>query len=1105
MSHHRSRSPGSRRLHNQARATDSWITDPYYSSRSYGSPRSSNERVIPISTQTFINPPPSITRPSERYEAYAGRPRRSTLTETRPPTTHHSSRAKPNVIHSGSDRPRSPLPRTSNHHDRDYYVTPATSAAPRIEHKKVYSVDDSNKTRLVADIDLNSSQRPSRRESVERGGYRSSGSHKKAYHLSGPVARVNDGSGDENPSYSYTDAAGMYRDTEPRWRARRGSVDGGIRERPRSMLLEPFPSRTTAREAGPPPTSRGLDKINDGQGITRRTSLRDAVRSPNRLSYQDATYRDPQDPYYGPSRASSTRHTSNPISERPKDRYDPYPPTKEPMPRDVYDDRREVRDPELYQPSRRPTDRSVEKRGFGIRTDSPDLVNARRSDESFDMREPYTDRAPPPTSDPRDYVQPPRRVREDQQIEQERQDREYAKEIGREQRRLERERQREREYLAEKEQRRRDKERSRDDSDNVRVNGREREREREREGDRHHRDRDRDRDYERDRERDWERDRDRDRRDRGPRDSGESISGILPAAIGGLGAAAAYGAGNVVAGNRDRERDKDERREPEQDRPRDRPVEPSLDPSRDGDRPRRHRDRLPGDTTPPERARRYVEEPVESGAPRERVEPATVPQANPDPDEEYRRRLRESGAPRERVEPAAVPQVNLDPDEEYRRRLQEAQRGIGQSIPDISRSDRREPPGQVPGGYPRPETIDRQSYDGRYRDAPPPQEMRNGLDEEQNRYRDRDHSILDEAMTSEPAEIIDNRASTNRENRVRIVDPPSDKEEPQPVKSILRKPTQKFPEDPNPIREGVAPLKDVTKKGIPPGARWTKIDRRLVNPEALVEAKERFEERLDCVIVLRVLTKEEIQKFADKTREIREARYDEEKRERRERRRRDKERNRRERDEYSDDSEDEYDDRPPRMLEAGPGAASEPSVEIPAIAALLPAHTIFLTLARAWSPCRKPMSIPDLAKLGAGPSYWKPIASDLQNKHQNLNSLSHGKVCKHTAQSGLYMSLAFSLDQSRESGSCSFPTGHFSELEECEAPTEQIRNSLLSTMANPMPFPAVSRSSVQSSYLTVSPIVVLHRWTLTLTRNMTSGRVHDMCFPQFRRSRNPTT
>jgi zinc finger CCCH domain-containing protein 13 len=67
----------------------------------------------------------------------------------------------------------------------------------------------------------------------------------------------------------------------------------------------------------------------------------------------------------------------------------------------------------------------------------------------------------------------------------------------------------------------------------------------------------------------------------------------------------------------------------------------------------------------------------------------------------------------------------------------------------------------------------------------------------------------------------------------------------------------------------VAPLKDPTKKGIPPSARWTKIDRRLVNPQALEELQERFEERLDCVIVLRVLTKEEIQKFADRTAKIR--------------------------------------------------------------------------------------------------------------------------------------------------------------------------------------------------------------------------------------------
>lgn len=64
-------------------------------------------------------------------------------------------------------------------------------------------------------------------------------------------------------------------------------------------------------------------------------------------------------------------------------------------------------------------------------------------------------------------------------------------------------------------------------------------------------------------------------------------------------------------------------------------------------------------------------------------------------------------------------------------------------------------------------------------------------------------------------------------------------------------------------------MKAKNTKGIPPGARWTRIDRRLVNPESLEEAKERFEERQDCVIVLRVLTKEEIQKFADRTNVLR--------------------------------------------------------------------------------------------------------------------------------------------------------------------------------------------------------------------------------------------
>jgi hypothetical protein len=129
--------------------------------------------------------------------------------------------------------------------------------------------------------------------------------------------------------------------------------------------------------------------------------------------------------------------------------------------------------------------------------------------------------------------------------------------------------------------------------------------------------------------------------------------------------------------------------------------------------------------------------------------------------------------------------------------------------------------------------------------------------------------MFDGALVQEPDAV--DRAGENTNRSVQIVTPPKD---PLPaVKGILRKPTEKFPEDPEPIREGVAPHKDALKgKDIPVGARWTRIDRRLVNPEALEQAKERFEERMDCVIVLRVLTKEEIQKLADRTKKIRENR-----------------------------------------------------------------------------------------------------------------------------------------------------------------------------------------------------------------------------------------
>ncbi|KAK2754397.1 hypothetical protein FQN54_007041 [Arachnomyces sp. PD_36] len=168
-------------------------------------------------------------------------------------------------------------------------------------------------------------------------------------------------------------------------------------------------------------------------------------------------------------------------------------------------------------------------------------------------------------------------------------------------------------------------------------------------------------------------------------------------------------------------------------------------------------------------------------------------------------------------------------------------------------------------------------------------------------------------------EVSDSRRKTH-EDRLRKSHAhdraPSKEPEPPTPKGILKPPRDKFPEDKNAVREGVAPLKDATKAGIPPGARWTKIDRRRVNPAALEARQERFEERPDCVIVLRVLTREEIQELAEETQKIREERYEAERRERRRRRGGDErrlERGRRDYDDGSDadtssDDDDEEDD-----------------------------------------------------------------------------------------------------------------------------------------------------------------------------------------------------
>ncbi|KAG7291781.1 hypothetical protein NEMBOFW57_001801 [Staphylotrichum longicolle] len=123
--------------------------------------------------------------------------------------------------------------------------------------------------------------------------------------------------------------------------------------------------------------------------------------------------------------------------------------------------------------------------------------------------------------------------------------------------------------------------------------------------------------------------------------------------------------------------------------------------------------------------------------------------------------------------------------------------------------------------------------------------------------------------------------SSRDERQVRVVPPPKDAVvEKKPIKGILKQPKAQFPEEQNPVREGVAPHKDdKTKADVPQGARWTKISRKMVNPEALKIGKERFEVRDDFVIVLRVLSKEEIQAYAAATATLRERRKKEYERE----------------------------------------------------------------------------------------------------------------------------------------------------------------------------------------------------------------------------------
>ncbi|KAK3676894.1 hypothetical protein LTR78_003098 [Recurvomyces mirabilis] len=929
MSYHRQLSPGSRRLQNPGRASDSFTTDPFYTQNrhnSYTSPRSSG--VIPLSSETYVTEQPRSAREPPRGGVYggdygAGRPRRSSLVDTQrgsaPAVTQLPSRSKPTVVHDAA-RPSSPL---KGGRDRDYYVTPGVSKEPRkIEHKKIYSVNTDGNANLVAHIDAPAAERHHRRREsgTERtGGYLTTTTDRergrKDYHATGR-SRAGDGNIEDRDAFSYTDPAGMYANTEPRWRdnsirPRRNSMDRGSSRdnRPANVMVDPVYNdpRSSGRELpGPPPSMRGWESVNKmGRSNTvRDTNSRGIAQSPSRGRFPDA-YAETRDPYNAPPPRPSSRDGRSTAAnvDRPSDRggYE-------------YERERETRHERRNSVTRRP-DTSTTRRGFGIRADSRDRYarDDRGSDESIKERDrqPYRDSG---------YAEPHRRdtapeipYHEERRLEQEKKDRELARQQQED---------RERQYEREK---RRDDDRGHDrDYDRERKD---RDREYERETDR---ERERQRMMERAPEREPERERerhhhrresvDRSGRDRDHRkENGEASStGLSQAATGGLaGAAAAFGLGKMLKKDKDEDRDKDRDRERDEKRERDRAEREREkerekeaerkryeEPPRREDRERRNRgadavsrsedsapfDREPRDDRPREADRglgfafeRQPEPPKSAAAPpveRPREREPRVPEPVRERDLERDHEDRHSDPP----------QAALDPEEDYRRRMEQVQREMGRvpvderggsdSDPDRERRrrEREQRQREKEERDLREPKLDAGIGLTAMNDQPPPPALRRSFEDtaseataassQQHGLR-RKPSILDDSMSAEPAQIIDNSLSDRRENRVRIVDPPTEEESRRP-KGILKQPTQKFPEYPAQAREGALPLKETSVKGIPPGARWTKIDRRLVNPEALEEAKERFEERLDCVIVLRVLTKEEIQKLADRTRELRE-------------------------------------------------------------------------------------------------------------------------------------------------------------------------------------------------------------------------------------------
>lgn len=899
---------------------------PDRSSKDYGvSERRSAEKVgaggvIPISTETYVTP----SSRSSAYAgsvggAYAGRARRNTIDLEQPPT---SSNPKPKTIVTHQQtipRAGSPLSRTTYGADTAYVTagTSSRSSQPKREHKRLYSVDDSGHSQsghsvrtVTADPYVRNKDSwggDDRRESDSRKEKRDHPTDRdRHYHGSSRTKARN-----IDDAYGYTTPAGMYRDTEPSWRPRHGSTDTRTRERPISVIDTDagydYPTgHRPSRDMGPPPTTRGFDRIS--QGLERGGSVRD-TREPRGSSRERRESSGDPPKFLGVERAATFDMPARPSSTRPPMENDNRLPADQRYDArdDPYDDRgyrQSSREPRA--PQRQYTDHAVGSRGFGIRSGSVDHRSTSRDPSREGLLIYPGDPLPAVGRDeapsPDDYL--PSHTTNDS-----------GRYHGR--------RASDRTDFRDRPPNRYGDVPDAYEDDRLRAQ--------EPHGSRHG---------------SIQADAHSSRHGSIQTDAHSSRHGSVQSGLGAAAGAAGLGLGAYAAKKSAEDRSRDRRYDDDEnddDRPRrrapheddrdfdERPAPPpdrrdrGVDRERDSDRERerdRNRDRDRERERERERdRRREQEEAFEREALRERArepspddKPLAIEDAKPgaedlDPDEEYRRRVQQAS---EQLASVSVP-LSRESTREDDRRRRDRDLVVEPEHPPARRS-REDMAGALPPrsskddlGLAAPPAITAASSMPSMNNAnwasPPNAPMsdmdKDGRDDYHNQRPRQESFFGDKPMMEEPSNLslppapstthqfddhsdqqlvpMRSRSSSlpSKENRVRIVEPPKEEKESPPLKGILKKPKVKFPEDPNPEREGVTTTKDpkrdrkARQEGIPSDARWTKIDRSWVNPEALKEFGERFEERLDYVIVLRVLTKDEIQKYADRTRQIR--------------------------------------------------------------------------------------------------------------------------------------------------------------------------------------------------------------------------------------------